>query len=255
MENLCPKVGKLGSLLEGDSIERDRMWDNSGIRAQNPIDILPDLDFIQIQGSTNRSRRQIGATASERRDLSVRVVTNKPGDDSNNVGIDATFERISNGRFVFGKELGVPKVAVGEDSDSPRIKGLGGNPNLVETRGHDSHAASFSVRNQLIEGFGTQFLDHLDARQHLFALVQQLVHGRSGGRLFVDFQSVHCSNVQRANRIDADLSLEGEFSSAQEIVGCLSHCTTHNGTRSVSLFDLRFDEVCDVVDTFGIGER
>jgi hypothetical protein len=205
MQDLCSEIGEFGCLLKGDLIQGDGMWDHPRIRGQDAIDVLPHLNLVQSQCRTERRRRQVAATPAEGGDLSVGVMADESRDHRYRVGIDALFKGLLHAAFVTGQELGVPEITGCLDADVPRIKGQCRHPQLVQSRGHDPDAASFTVRDELIQRLGREFLDHAHARQHLLTFVQEgvdilpcvIVHG----------ELVHGVDMEGPDGIDAHAAL------------------------------------------------
>ena len=137
VEYLRSEIRKFGSLLKRNSIERNRMWNNVRIGTQNPVDVLPNLDFIKIQCRTNGRRGskftktnfrrdiansklwekksqhcikmlstkpqkylQITSTSAQGRHFSIGIMADESGNDSNDTGIDAVVKGRSDGWFM-----------------------------------------------------------------------------------------------------------------------------------------------------------
>mmetsp|Transcript_8827 Transcript_8827/g.14182 ORF Transcript_8827/g.14182 Transcript_8827/m.14182 type:complete len:204 (-) Transcript_8827:73-684(-) len=151
------------------------------------------------------------------------------------------------------EQFGVSKIRIRQKSHIPRVVRLCRYSQLIETSCHDPDRTPFSVTDQLIQRLGRQFLNHFDAHEHALTFVQQVVdflHGRFGISEFV-----HRTLMECANGVDANAALQCKFTSRQQIIRRLSHGRTNDGPRTISFFDLTLNQLGNVIDTFGIGQR
>mmetsp|Transcript_19447 Transcript_19447/g.27361 ORF Transcript_19447/g.27361 Transcript_19447/m.27361 type:complete len:208 (+) Transcript_19447:1115-1738(+) len=131
MKNLCTKVGKFTGLFVAHILHRNGIFYQSWICTENSIHILPNLNFIEFTSCSNGCCCEIASTPSKGGNLTIWVVTNETGHDSNYIGIDFIFKCIADGRFGGWQKLCISKGTVCEDTYLPCIKGLGGHANLI----------------------------------------------------------------------------------------------------------------------------
>mmetsp|Transcript_13721 Transcript_13721/g.27568 ORF Transcript_13721/g.27568 Transcript_13721/m.27568 type:complete len:229 (+) Transcript_13721:464-1150(+) len=150
VQHLCPEVGQFTGFVVRDIINGDGIGHQTRVRTQDTIDILPNLDFINLERSPELRSSQIRSSSTQGRNLSVWFVSNKTRHDSDNRRINLT-KGFANGVLRLWQQLGVAKCGICEDTNIPSIKSLCRDANLVETSRHDANRTPFSVRDQLVQ--------------------------------------------------------------------------------------------------------
>ena len=81
MEDLRSVMRDLRRLAMVQLRDQARVRHQVRIRGENPADVLPEHDLPRAKGAGQKSRRQIGSPASERRRASVGSLPDEAGND------------------------------------------------------------------------------------------------------------------------------------------------------------------------------
>mmetsp|Transcript_18689 Transcript_18689/g.33656 ORF Transcript_18689/g.33656 Transcript_18689/m.33656 type:complete len:271 (+) Transcript_18689:149-961(+) len=90
MQHLRAEVGEFGGLLVRYLGYGDGGFDETGVGGEDAVDVLPDLDFVDLEGGADGGCGEVGSSASEGCYSTFGVVPNKSSYHCNHIGIDPT---------------------------------------------------------------------------------------------------------------------------------------------------------------------
>mmetsp|Transcript_9571 Transcript_9571/g.15367 ORF Transcript_9571/g.15367 Transcript_9571/m.15367 type:complete len:271 (+) Transcript_9571:149-961(+) len=90
MQYLRAEVGEFGGLLVGYLGYGDGGFDETGVGGKDAVDVLPDLDLVDLEGSADGGGSEVGSSAAEGCYSTFGVVPNKASYHCNHIGIDPT---------------------------------------------------------------------------------------------------------------------------------------------------------------------
>mmetsp|Transcript_56794 Transcript_56794/g.83119 ORF Transcript_56794/g.83119 Transcript_56794/m.83119 type:complete len:432 (-) Transcript_56794:291-1586(-) len=250
VQHLGAEVGQLGGLLEGDLGHGPRRGHHPRVRRHDAVHVLPHLHLVGPNGGRQEGGREVRAPAAQRGDRPILGGAHEAGDHGHQVLVHRAQGRL-HVRVRLLENFSVLEVVGGPQPQSKGVESLRRHPNAVELGGHEPHAEPLAEGHQQVQRARAQLLQAAHAHQHLLQLLQQRIDLLLGTVCGTDF--ICCEQVQSLDSIHIHLSLHGEVTSGEEVVGGLAHRRA-NHDWAVALFDEVFNEQSDLTKTIRCGQ-